>query len=82
VLGTVVGALGANKLGDPKALGLDAVFPAFFLGLLLAEAMASRTARVVAVTGAAVALALTPVLPAGLPILIAAAAALLGWRRA
>jgi predicted branched-subunit amino acid permease len=82
VLGTVIGALGANRLGDPKALGLDAVFPAFFLGLLLEEALASRTARLVAITGAAIALALTPLLPAGLPILIASAAALLGWRRA
>lgn len=81
VVGTVVGALGADKLGDPDALGLDAVFPAFFLGLLLPEATASPTARLVAVTGAVIALALTPVLPAGLPILIAASAALLGWRR-
>jgi predicted branched-subunit amino acid permease len=82
VLGTVIGALGANRLGDPKALGLDAVFPAFFLGLLLEEALTSRTAGLVAITGAAIALALTPLLPAGLPILIASAAALLGWRRA
>jgi 4-azaleucine resistance transporter AzlC len=81
VLGTVIGALGANKLGDPKALGLDAVFPAFFLGLLLEEALASRLSRVVALTGAAIALILTPLLPAGLPILVASSAALLGWRR-
>jgi 4-azaleucine resistance transporter AzlC len=81
VLGTAIGALGANKLGDPKALGLDAVFPAFFLGLLLEEALRSPTARVVAVSGALIALALTPLLPAGLPILIASTAALLGRRR-
>src|SRR4051794_25512126 len=81
VLGTVIGALGANKLGNPKALGLDAVFPAFFLGLLLSEATSSRIARVVALTGAGLALVLTPLLPAGLPILLASSAALLGWRR-
>jgi predicted branched-subunit amino acid permease len=81
VLGTVVGALGAGKLGDPKALGLDAVFPAFFLGLLLSEATASPIARVVAITGAAIALVLTPLLPPGLPILLASAASLLGLRR-
>jgi predicted branched-subunit amino acid permease len=81
VLGTVIGALGASSLGDPKALGLDAVFPAFFLGLLLPEARASRLATTVALTGAAIALALTPFLPAGLPILLAASAALLGLRR-
>ncbi|HEX4733984.1 MAG TPA: AzlC family ABC transporter permease [Thermoleophilaceae bacterium] len=82
VLGTVIGALGAGALGDPKALGLDAVFPAFFLGLLLSEATASRLARIVAITGASIALALTPLLPPGLPILAASGAALLGlWRR-
>jgi predicted branched-subunit amino acid permease len=81
VLGTVIGALGAGKLGDPKALGLDAVFPAFFLGLLLSEATASRLARIVAITGAAIALVLTPLLPPGLPILLASSAALLGLVR-
>jgi predicted branched-subunit amino acid permease len=81
VLGTALGALGAGKLGDPKDLGLDAVFPAFFLALMLSEALSSRTATVVALTGAALALALTPLLPAGLPILLAASAALIGWRR-
>jgi predicted branched-subunit amino acid permease len=80
VLGTVIGVIGADQLGDPKALGLDAVFPAFFLGLLLPEATASRLARITAVAGAAIALALTPLLPPGLPILIASAAALLGLR--
>jgi predicted branched-subunit amino acid permease len=80
VLGTAIGVLGADQLGDPKALGLDAVFPAFFLGLLLPEATASRAARVTAVAGAGIALALTPLLPPGLPILIASAAALLGLR--
>jgi predicted branched-subunit amino acid permease len=82
VLGTVVGVIGANSLSDPGALGLDAIFPAFFLGLLLAEAGASRRGRIVAVTGAVLALALTPLLPPGLPILVASAAALLGLRRA
>jgi 4-azaleucine resistance transporter AzlC len=81
VLGTALGALGAGKLGDPKDLGLDAVFPAFFLALLLSEAFTSRVATVVALTGAAIALALTPLLPAGLPILLASLATLIGWRR-
>jgi predicted branched-subunit amino acid permease len=80
VLGTVIGVLGADHLGDPKALGLDAVFPAFFLGLLLSEATASRAARIAAAAGAAIAFALTPLLPPGLPILIASTAALLGLR--
>jgi predicted branched-subunit amino acid permease len=80
VLGTAIGVLGADQLGDPKALGLDAVFPAFFLGLLLPEATASRAARITAAAGAAIAFALTPLLPPGLPILLASAAALLGLR--
>jgi 4-azaleucine resistance transporter AzlC len=80
--GTTIGALGASSLGNPEDFGLDAVFPAFFLALLLGEALASPIARVVAIMGAAIALALTPVLPAGLPIVIASSAALAGWRRA
>jgi predicted branched-subunit amino acid permease len=80
ILGTAIGVLGADQLGDPKALGLDAVFPAFFLGLLLSEATAPRAARITAAAGAAIAFALTPLLPPGLPILIASAAALLGLR--
>jgi predicted branched-subunit amino acid permease len=78
--GTIIGVLGADHLGDPQALGLDAVFPAFFLALLLSEATASRAARLTAVAGALVALALTPFLPPGLPILLAALAAVIGLR--
>jgi 4-azaleucine resistance transporter AzlC len=81
LLGTAIGALWANKLGNPEDFGLDAVFSAFFLGLLMEEVVPSRIARVVAVIGAVAALVLTPLLPAGLPILIASAAALLGLRR-
>ncbi len=35
--GTVLGALAGGLIGDPRSLGLDAIFPAFFLGLLVAE---------------------------------------------
>jgi 4-azaleucine resistance transporter AzlC len=74
VLGTVVGVLIGPVLGDPKALGLDALFPAFFIALLFAEVRGRR--RVAAAGGGAgIALALTPLVPAGLPILAAAAAA-------
>src|SRR2546421_5510311 len=37
VLGTIVGVLIGSALGDPRALGLDALFPAFFVGLLFEE---------------------------------------------
>ena len=79
-LGTVVGALSGDLLGDTDRLGLDAVFPTFFLGILIAELRQPRS-RVVALCGAAIALALVPFTPPGVPILAAAVAALLGLRR-
>jgi 4-azaleucine resistance transporter AzlC len=79
-LGSVVGAYAGDVLGDTDRLGLDAVYPVFFLGILLAELRSPRS-RVVAGCGAAVALALVPFTPAGVPILAAAVAALLGLRR-
>ncbi len=80
VIGTIVGVLAGGVIGDPTTLGLDAVFPAFFLALLVVE-MRRPAARRVAVLGAAIALALTPVAPAGVPIIAAALPALLGLRR-
>jgi predicted branched-subunit amino acid permease len=77
--GTLIGVLGGSALGDPAALGLDAIFPAFFVGLLAAELGRPR-ALAAALLGGAIALALTPVLPPGLPVLLAAAAALIGLR--
>jgi 4-azaleucine resistance transporter AzlC len=74
VLGTVAGVFIGPRLGDPKALGLDALFPAFFIALLFAEARGRRRLAA-AGGGAGIALALTPLVPAGLPILAAAAAA-------
>ena len=80
-LGTVVGAYGGGLIGDPDRWGLDAVYPTFFLGLVLVE-MRDPRSRTVALLGAAVALALVPFTPPGVPVLAAASAALLGlsWR--
>jgi 4-azaleucine resistance transporter AzlC len=75
--GTVIGALGGNVLGDPEALGLDAVYPAFFLALLLHELDDARS-RVVAALGGLIAIVLIPLTPAGVPVLAASVAALLG----
>jgi 4-azaleucine resistance transporter AzlC len=80
VLGTVIGVLFGGALGDPEALGLDAIFPAFFLGLLAAE-LGRPQAVAATLIGGAIALALTPVLPPGLPVLLASSAALIGLRR-
>lgn len=78
VLGTVVGVVVPGL--DTRALGLDAVFPAFFLALLIGE-VRDRLRLGVALTGATVALALVPVAPPGVPVLVAATAALVGLRR-
>jgi branched chain amino acid efflux pump len=68
--GTVVGVLGGSALGDPADYGLDAMFPALFLALLVGQIDGPRT-RVSALAGGLIALALTPVLPPGLPIVAA-----------
>jgi len=78
--GTVVGVIGGEALGDPAVLGLDAAFPALFLALLIQQ-LRSRTAVAAAILGGAITLALTPVAPVGVPIIAAAAAALLGLAR-
>jgi predicted branched-subunit amino acid permease len=75
---TLAGALGAGKLASPRALGLDVVGPAAFLALIWPQLRAGKTERAVAVLGAAIALGLTPVLPTGLPVILAATAALAG----
>jgi branched chain amino acid efflux pump len=75
--GTAVGALWGDALGDPDKLGLDAIFPAFFFGLLLNE-LHSRRARGVAALGAATALVLVPLTPPGVPVLVASLASLVG----
>ncbi len=71
---TALGALGAEAIGDPQTFGLDAAVGAAFLALLWPR-LGERNARVTAALGAAVALALTPLLPPGVPVLLAAAVA-------
>jgi len=77
---TLLGALVGDALGDPTRWGLDAAAGAAFLGLLWPR-LAARTAQLVAAGAIAVALLLTPLVPAGLPILAAAVVAVVvGWR--
>lgn len=79
VAGTAIGVLAGDLIGDPEKLGLDAIFPAFFLALLLSgEASASRRAGIAALLGGAIALALVPWAPPGVPIIAACLAALVG----
>lgn len=78
--GTAVGALIGTGLGDTDRFGFDAIFPTFFLALLLAE-LRDPKARGVALTGGAIAVALVPFTPIGVPVLVASTAALIGLRR-
>lgn len=84
-LTTLGGALGAGALGDPNAWGLDAAGPAVFLALL-APMLRTTTERLTAALGVVLALGGLPLLPSGVPVLVAALAAplvlLLGGRRA
>jgi 4-azaleucine resistance transporter AzlC len=80
IVGTAVGALGGNFIGNPERLGLDVIFPAFFL-VLLAEELRDARAVAVALVAAALALVLVPFTPPGVPVIAACAAALLGLRR-
>jgi predicted branched-subunit amino acid permease len=69
-VGTLLGVLAGRAVGNPDALGLDAASPMVLLALVL-PALREPRARRAALVGAAVALAATPFLPAGLPVLMA-----------
>ncbi|MFE7614847.1 AzlC family ABC transporter permease [Streptomyces sp. NPDC057496] len=73
-LTTLLGALGAEALGDTEAWGLDAASPAVFLALL-APMLRTTIERVTAAVAVLLALGLLPVLPAGVPVLLSALAA-------
>ena len=77
-LSTLVGAYGAGRLGSPQSLGIDVVGPAAFLALIWPQLRAGRTERAVGLLGAAIALTATPFLPPGVPVILAAMAALAG----
>lgn len=78
--GALAGALLGSAVHDPAALGLDAMFPAVILALIL-PALRDRGTRHAALAGAAVALATTAFLPPGLPELLALVAVPLSMRR-
>jgi predicted branched-subunit amino acid permease len=78
--GTVIGVLGEGWISDPAKLGLDAVFPTFFLILLQHELRDAR-ALTVALISAFLALSLVPFTPPGVPVIAACAVTLLGLRK-
>ena len=73
--GAVLGALIGSVIGNTNAFGLDAMFPAVILALVV-PALRDRVMLRAAAIGAAIALAATPFLPAGLPELLALLAVL------
>jgi predicted branched-subunit amino acid permease len=75
-LATLGGALAGTALGDPRTYGLDAAVGGAFLALLWPR-LGSTLHRVVALLSVALALGLVPVTTAGVPVLAAAAVALL-----
>jgi len=78
-IGSLAGALVGSGLGDPRALGLDAMFPAAFLALL-APQLGGPGARTAAIYGALLAVVLVPFVPAGVPLLAAVLGVIPGVR--
>ena len=78
---TFVGAVVGNALGDPRRYGLDAASGAAFLGLLWPRLRSGET-RAVAAVAFVVAGALSPLVPAGVPVLAAGLVAVVVGMRA
>jgi len=80
IVGTVVGVLVGGVVGNVERLGLDVIFPAFYLTLLVEELRAGGQTIAVVLIAAALSLALVPFTPPGIPVIASCAAALLGLR--
>lgn len=87
IIGSGLGLLLGNVVGDTRRIGLDVVFPASFVGAAV-NALRRPDTTTAVLLGAVSAVALTPFLPAGLPVLFAAVGGLAAlavpdrtWRR-
>ena len=80
VSSTAIGSVVGSALGDPSDLGLDAAFAALFLALAKPY-LREQKAVAAALVAAAITLVLIPIAPAGVPLVVASAACLLGLRR-
>ncbi len=78
-VGTLLGAVTGDAIGDPERFGLDAAFPAGFVALLMPQ-LRDRATRTIGFVAVAIALVAIPFVPAGLPVLLAAVAAGLAAR--
>lgn len=77
-IGTLIGALAGTTV-DPHTFGLDAAFPVMFTAML-APHLRSPEGRRAAMFGGVVTVALAPIMPIGLPILVSAFGILFGVR--
>ena len=80
ISGTVIGVLSSDVVGNVERLGLDVIFPAFFMALLVEELRDGGRTIAVALIAAVLSLALVPWVPPGVPVIAACAAALLGLK--
>lgn len=80
-VGVLAGALAGGALGDTARYGLDAAFPAVLVALVLPALRTDARVRRCALLGAALALAVTPAVPAGVPVLLALAGLALYGRK-
>lgn len=79
-LSTWAGAVAGEALGDPRTYGLDAAVSAAFLGLLWPR-LTAWPQRAIALLAAVVAAGLVPLTPAGVPIILGGAVAVLAGMR-
>jgi len=78
---TFLGALGASAIGDPSVWGLDAAVPAAFCGLIWPR-LKNKTQFIVSAAAISWALILTPLTPAGVPIITTVILAIIfGWKK-
>lgn len=67
--GIAVGTWLGNVIGDTERFGLDAVFPAALLAII-GNLLRTEEGRIAAISGGLICLALLPLVPAGLPIIL------------
>ena len=78
---TFLGALGASAIGNPSVWGLDAAVPAAFCGLVWPR-LKNKIQFTVSALAIALALLLTPLAPAGVPIITTVLLAIIfGWKK-
>lgn len=78
---TLLGVLGASAIGDPSVWGLDAAVPAAFCGLVWPR-LKDKRLFLISASAIGLALLLTPITPAGIPIITTVILAIVfGWKK-